>query len=85
MKSRKEIAFMCMTDWDIEIPWHRKGEFPEVYKSMAALKRDRSCWRECGIVEVEVKFKRVALKPLSLKTIVRRHTAKEIATDPKKN
>lgn len=65
----KFVAYMCGTDWDTEIPMANRymaKTMPEFYKSQAALKRDRRCWRECGIYEVEVKFKRVVRKGSAL-------------------
>ena len=55
-------GYMCATDWDIELPLAPDVEFPEIYKSQKALKRARKCWQECGIVQVEVSFKRLAVK-----------------------
>jgi hypothetical protein len=52
-------AFMCSTDFDIDIPWNRTADFPTLYRTIKALKAERKCWVDCGITEVEVKFKRV--------------------------
>ncbi len=63
MKKRKPtLGYVCGTDWTCEIPWNRDACFPEIYRTQAALKRDRSCWKECGIYEVEVRFTRVVRK-----------------------
>jgi hypothetical protein len=60
MKPRKATkAYLCSTDFSIEIPWNIEADFPQLYRSMADLKLERKCWKECGITEVEVKFKRV--------------------------
>ena len=45
---------MCGVDWE-----HELGEVPDhtkVYSSVKDLKRQRTCYKECGIVEVEVKL-----------------------------
>lgn len=57
LKSTK--AFMCGTDFSLDISWDKLGDFPVLYKTVKSLKADRSCWSECGIFEVEVKFRRV--------------------------
>jgi hypothetical protein len=46
---------MCATDWNHELFETPNG--PEIYKSIKALKADRECWRECGIVQVEIDAK----------------------------
>lgn len=58
---RSAKAYMCATDFDIELPWNKTAEFPVLYRTIKALKKDRNCWRECGIVEVKVSFKRNVL------------------------
>lgn len=43
---------MCGVDFQ-----HELGEVPDytpVYASVADLKRQRMCWKQCGIVKVEV-------------------------------
>jgi hypothetical protein len=57
LKSTK--AYMCGTDFSCEMPWNKTADFPELYRTIKALKAERSCWVDCGITEVEVKFKRV--------------------------
>lgn len=49
----KHTGFMCATDFR-----HELGEGPicEVYSSIEQLEEDRSCVKECGIVEVQVKL-----------------------------
>lgn len=45
-------GYMCSTDYSINL---KKGvEFPTIYKSRKALKKDRMCWRECGITKVAI-------------------------------
>lgn len=51
------IGYMCRTDWDYEIDGASGGT--KVYASLEDLKRHRKCVRGCGIVEVEVRLKRV--------------------------
>lgn len=63
MKRKPVHGYICGTDWDTEIPWAPTVDLPIVYRSQAALKRERSCWRECGIVEVKVSYVRTVRKP----------------------
>jgi hypothetical protein len=44
-------VYTCGVDWQHEI-----GEVSDmiVYPSVASLKKHRSCWSECGIVELDV-------------------------------
>jgi hypothetical protein len=47
-----EYLYMCKTDYDYELG-NAAGGVP-VYSSLADLKEQRSCVRECGIVKVKV-------------------------------
>lgn len=53
-------AYMCQTDWNTDLPLGANDV--KLYTSLKALKRARSCVKECGIVEVEVKLKRLVKK-----------------------
>jgi len=48
--------YMCGVDWQHELceAPDLEGKAP-LYTSVEELKRLRTCWEECGIVEVEVK------------------------------
>lgn len=52
----KRKLYACGVDWQHEI-----GEAPDLegkmplYSSVEELKRKRTCWDECGIVEIELK------------------------------
>jgi nickel-dependent lactate racemase len=50
-----KTVYVCETDWEIEI-----GETSDIviYPSIKSLKKHRQCWKECGIVELEVRKKR---------------------------
>lgn len=50
-KIKKVKIYVCGVDWQ-----HEVGEASDVkmYASVAALKRARTCWKSCGIVELEV-------------------------------
>lgn len=55
--TRTVTGYMCMIDWDYEL-----GNAPDgnkIYPSIEALKKEHSCWEECGIVEVTVSFNKV--------------------------
>lgn len=47
----KKKAYVCGVDWQHEI-----GEVNDVklYSSIEVLKEERTCWKECGIVELEL-------------------------------
>lgn len=64
MKKRKKESktlYSCETDWDWEIgeASDLEGKMP-LYSSIEELKENRSCWDSCGIVELEITFKKVA-------------------------
>jgi hypothetical protein len=50
-------GFMCMIDWECELGMASGGNI--IYPSVEDHKRCHPCWEECGIVEVEVRFKRI--------------------------
>jgi hypothetical protein len=54
---RVVTGYMCLTDWDHEIGYASDGN--KVYPSEAALRRERRCADECGVVEVTVTLSRV--------------------------
>lgn len=50
-KRNSKKIYVCGVDWQ-----HEVGEASDVrmYASIKKLKQERSCWKECGIVELEV-------------------------------
>jgi hypothetical protein len=52
------IGYMCATDWDHELGEASGGT--RVFSSTEDLKKYKTCFKECGIVEVEVNFVRLA-------------------------
>lgn len=58
---RKVKGFVCEIAWDHELGEDNQGT--TIYPSVETLKRHHAIWEECGIVEVEVTFVRVACKP----------------------
>jgi hypothetical protein len=52
MSEKEYIVYTCGTMWDVEVG-HTNIT---VYPSIRALKCDRGCWEECGIVALRVKF-----------------------------
>lgn len=45
---------MCGIDWQHEVSeGHPDG--PQVYGNIKNLKQERTCWEQCGIIEVEIK------------------------------
>jgi hypothetical protein len=51
MQKRSKLIYVCGTDWN-----HEVGEVSDVqmYASVAMLKKEKACWKECGIVELKV-------------------------------
>jgi len=53
MKNQKKIkTYMCATDWDIDIPLGAQDI--KIITDLKYFKKTRKCWKECGIVEVEL-------------------------------
>ncbi len=50
------IVYMCGTDWQHHTLCDAYGT--KVYGSEAALRRQRSCVSQCGVVEVEMRITR---------------------------
>lgn len=50
----KYKAYMCATDFRLEWVLDDRARCPEMYKTIKGLKKDRKCWKECGIVEVKL-------------------------------
>lgn len=56
----KKYYYMCSTDY-----LHELGEVmdgTEVYPTIKALKKQRMCWKECGISKVEIKKVKTIVK-----------------------
>lgn len=53
-QKRTVRGFMCKTEWDYELADASDGA--RVYPSESAVRRERKCTEQCGIVEVEVSF-----------------------------
>ena len=56
----KVKAYLCQTDWDTDIPMGAQDI--KIVTNLKHLKQTRKCVKECGIVEVEIKLKRVVKK-----------------------
>ena len=54
------VGYMCLTDWECELGAASDGS--KVYPSIKALKREHTCWRACGTVEVSVRVVCVVAK-----------------------
>lgn len=50
-------GFMCRIDFDHELGYASEGN--RVYPSIDALKKRHEMWKECGIVEVEVRLVKI--------------------------
>jgi hypothetical protein len=53
-------GYMCQTDWLHDVRGATDGA--RVYPSEAAVRRERGCVAECGIVEVRMTLSRVVQK-----------------------
>ena len=51
------IGYMCLIDWECEIGAAASGNI--VYPSVACLREAHTCADACGIVEVEVRCRRL--------------------------
>lgn len=49
-KNKKILVYTCGIDWNNEVGQTCAEFFPTVKD----LKKNRSCWSECGIVEIEL-------------------------------
>jgi len=58
-KAQTIKLYTCGVDWQHEIGQASdlEGKMP-LYSTIEDLKRKRTCWKECGIVEVELKLKK---------------------------
>lgn len=55
------VAYMCLTDFECELGAAMGGN--TVYPSIEDLRASRKCVESCGIVEVEVKARRIIQQP----------------------
>lgn len=54
-------AYLCTTDWNTELPVMQANDV-RIFTSLSELKKQRTCWPECGIIEIEIKKKRTVKK-----------------------
>lgn len=59
-KDKSIKAYMCGIDWSCDLPLGANDV--KLYTSLSAIKRNRTCIKECGIVEVRVTKVRNVLK-----------------------
>lgn len=64
-KKGVHIGYMCGVDFQHEVEQDHLGTL--IFPKLAQLKRKRTCWKECGIVEVECKIIRWVRKQDLLK------------------
>lgn len=55
------IGYMCLTDFECEIGAACGGN--SVYPSVEDIRKHRRCVETCGIVEVEVRARRIVQEP----------------------
>lgn len=53
-------AYLCTTDWNTELPLGVNDV--KIYTSLKTLKNQRTCYKECGIVQIEITKKKVIQK-----------------------
>lgn len=53
-------AYICGTDWNTDLPLGAQDV--QLYTDLKKFKASRTCYKECGIVEVEVEFKKRIMK-----------------------
>jgi hypothetical protein len=51
----KKIGYLCKTDYEEELENSSGGV--KIFSSIKDLKKNKSCWEYCGIVEVEIILK----------------------------
>ena len=56
-KKQSKKAYTCGVNWQHELV-DDNANYIEVFGSLKALKKARLCYKECGIVELEIKFKK---------------------------
>jgi hypothetical protein len=50
MKNNVQYAYMCGIDWQEEIG----HDYCKIFASVEDLKKEKPCWKECGIVKVAI-------------------------------
>lgn len=52
-KEKPVKLYICATEWN-----HEMGHLPvhRLYPTVNLLKKEMKCWKECGIIQVEVSF-----------------------------
>jgi hypothetical protein len=48
-----KVGYMCGTDFTLDL-CDDNAQHVEVYGSIAALKAEKDCWKECGIVKLRI-------------------------------
>lgn len=61
VSDKTRIGYMCLTDYEHELGRADGGN--KVYPSIENLREHKFCADECGIVEVEVKTRRIVQQP----------------------
>lgn len=55
-KTKKLKAYICTTDFHHDFD-ESNADLPEFFSTLKSLKKNRTCWKECGIVQVQVSVK----------------------------
>lgn len=53
----KKKAYMCATDYHYELESRKSPS--QIFGSIESLKSHKKCWKDCGIVEIEIYIKRI--------------------------
>jgi len=56
-KVTKKVGYMCETDFRFELGSSKNAS--QIFGSLESLKKHKSCWKSCGIIEVEITKKKI--------------------------
>lgn len=59
-ENKGKIGYLCSTDYEFELESAAGGV--KIFSSINDLKKNRKCWEECGIIEVEIVQKKVIVE-----------------------
>lgn len=72
-KERKLKLYVCGTDWYHELGEEMAKPDVVVYPSAKSLKKHRTCWKEDGIVELEVKLSKWVKNPMPMDKLIKKY------------
>lgn len=72
MKNKEVLGYICITDCT---DLHLGAKDVIIYPTIVSLKKAKSCWMECGIIEVVTGA--TVKKPMSIQQIIKRARKRE--------